>query len=206
MLDDKQGAEGRQRPAHHLQRDHPQRHPRRHRRTARPRPAADRGLPGPPRAGLPGRVHAVAGAVAQAAGQPLRRARAVGRAAADLRARGGDRGLPGPRVLDRRGGVHHPGRRAVHRAADASRRQAARPVRPEQRGAGAGRQGGGRGRARSPSARSSASGSGATRRRRSPPPPCSRRPAASSASARSRRCGWRSSFTRASISTARPSA
>ena len=39
--------------------------------SARPRSAADRGLPGPPRAGLPGRLHPVAGAVAQAAGQPL---------------------------------------------------------------------------------------------------------------------------------------
>ena len=56
-------------------------------------------------------------------------------------------------------------------------------------GAGPGRQGGGRGRAHSPSARSSASGSSAIRRRRSPPPPCSRRPPASWASARSRRCG-----------------
>ena len=33
MLADKQGAEGRQRPPHHLQRDHPQRRPRRDRRT-----------------------------------------------------------------------------------------------------------------------------------------------------------------------------
>ena len=62
--------------------------------SARPRPAADRGLPGAPRAGLPGGLHAVAGAVAQAARQPQRRARAVGRAAPDLRARSRDRGVP----------------------------------------------------------------------------------------------------------------
>ena len=38
--------------------------------SARPRSAADRGLPGAPRAGLPGRLHPLAGAVAQAARQP----------------------------------------------------------------------------------------------------------------------------------------
>ncbi len=144
--------------------------------------AADRGLPRPPRAGLSGRLHPLAGAVAQAAGQPLGRARAVGRAAADLRARGRDRGLPGPRILDGRGGDAHPRRRAVHRAADASRTArsstsstcnneaaGAAPPRPRSRPAP------------SPSARSRRSASSATRRRRSPPPPCSRRPAASSA-------------------------
>ena len=92
-----------------------------------------------------------------------------------------------------------PGRRAVHRAADPSRRQAARPVRPEQRGDWrCGAKAARRGRHASRSARSSASGSSATRRRRSPPRPCSRKPRASSASARSRRCGWRSSSTKAS--------
>ncbi len=38
--------------------------------SARSRSAADRGLSGPPRAGLPGGLHALAGAVAQAARQP----------------------------------------------------------------------------------------------------------------------------------------
>ena len=64
-------AEGRRDPPGHLQRDHQARRPRRHRPSARPRPGADRGLSGPPRAGLSGRLHPVAGAVAQAAGQPL---------------------------------------------------------------------------------------------------------------------------------------
>jgi hypothetical protein len=45
----------------------------------------------------------LAGPVAQAAGQPLGRPRAVGGAAVDLRARGRDRGVPRPRVLDGRG-------------------------------------------------------------------------------------------------------
>ena len=51
-----------------------------------------------------------------------------------------------------------------------------------------------------------ASASSAIRRRRSPPRPCSRKPRASSASARSGRCGWRSSCMKASISAARRSA
>ena len=101
-------AEGRRGPPHQLQRDHPQRRPLRHRPSARTRSAADRGLHGPPRAGLSGGVHAVAGAVAQAARQPQRRPGAVGGAAADLRARGRDRGLSGARILDHRGACSSP--------------------------------------------------------------------------------------------------
>ena len=104
--------------------------PLRHRPSARARPAADRGLPGPPRARLPGRLHPLARAVAQAAGQPQRRAGAVGGAAPGLRARSRDRGVPAARILDGRGAFPHAGRRAVHRPAHPSRRQAARPVRP----------------------------------------------------------------------------
>jgi DNA topoisomerase-1 len=52
---------------------------------------AGRCLPGAPRAGLSGRLHALAGAVAQAAGRPLGRPRAVGGAAARLRPRARDR-------------------------------------------------------------------------------------------------------------------
>ena len=94
------GAEGRRRQAHHLQRDHPIGHPLRHRPPARARPAADRGLPGPARARLPGRLHPLARAVAQAARQPQRRPGAVGGAAPGLRARSRDRGVPPARVLD----------------------------------------------------------------------------------------------------------
>ena len=97
-----EGAEGRRRQAGHVQRHHQAIGARRGRPSARPRPAADRRLPRPPRPGLSGRLHPVAGPVAQAAGQPLCRPRAVGGAAPDLRARGRDRGLQEPRVLDGR--------------------------------------------------------------------------------------------------------
>ena len=152
--------------------------------SARPRPAADRRLSGPPRARLPGRLHPVAGAVAQAAGQPLGRPRAVGGAAPDLRARGRDRGLPGPRILDGRGAVRHRQGRPLHRPPDPSRRQASSTSStstPQERAEQAKRDD------RAPRLRrrrrSSASRSGATRRRPSPPRPCSRKPRASSASA-----------------------
>ena len=65
------------------------------------RPARLR-LSGPPRARLSRRLHPVAGAVAQAAGRPLGRPRAVGGAAPRLRSRGRDRGVPDRRVLDHR--------------------------------------------------------------------------------------------------------
>ncbi len=52
---------------------------------------AGRRLYGAPRAGLSGRLHPLPGAVAQAAGRPLRRPRAVGGAAAGLRPRARDR-------------------------------------------------------------------------------------------------------------------
>ena len=76
--------------------------------SARARPAADRGLPGPPRARLPGRLHPLAGAVAQAAGQPQRRPGAVRGAAPGLRARSRDRGVPAARILDGRGAFPDP--------------------------------------------------------------------------------------------------
>jgi hypothetical protein len=55
--------------------------------------AAGRCLSRPPRARLSRRLHALAGAVAQAAGRALGRPRAVGGAAPRLRPRAGDRGL-----------------------------------------------------------------------------------------------------------------
>ena len=166
--------------------------------SARPRSAADRGLPGAPRARLPGGLHPLAGAVAQAAGQPQRRARAVGRAAPDLRARSRDRGVPRRantgrwrRVFTTPGGApftarltHLDGKRLDQFDLQRPRRWRCAPRRRSRP-------------APSPSARSRRSASSATRRRRSPPPPCSRRRRASSASARSRPCGWRSSCTRA---------
>ena len=103
MLEEKRALKGVQRQAHHLQRDHQIGDHLRHRPSARARPAADRGLSRPPRARLPRRLHPLARAVAQAARQPQRRPGAVGRAAAGLRARGRDRGVPAARILDGRG-------------------------------------------------------------------------------------------------------
>jgi DNA topoisomerase-1 len=67
---------------------------------ARGRHGTGRGLSRPPRARLSRRLQPVAGAVAQAAGGEIGGPRPVGRAAADRRARDGDRGVPGPRILD----------------------------------------------------------------------------------------------------------
>ena len=67
------------------------------------RHGAGRRLPRPPRARLPRRLQALAGALAQAARRQVRRPGPVGRAAADRRARDGDRGVPRPRILDRQG-------------------------------------------------------------------------------------------------------
>ena len=60
---------------------------------------AGRCLSGPPRARLSGRLHALAGAVAQAARRPLGRPRAVGGAAAGLRPRARDREIRPARIL-----------------------------------------------------------------------------------------------------------
>ncbi len=60
---------------------------------------AGRCLSRPPRARLSGRLHALAGAVAQAAGRALGRPRAVGGAAAGLRPRARDREIRRARIL-----------------------------------------------------------------------------------------------------------
>ena len=72
------------------------------------RHGARRRLSGAPRARLPRRLHALAGALAQAAGREVGRPGAVGGAAADRRARDGDRGVPRPRVLDGQGDPRDP--------------------------------------------------------------------------------------------------
>ncbi len=69
--------------------------PRQHRH------GAGRRLSGPPRAGLSGRLHPLAGAVAQAAGRALGRPGAVGRPAPRRRPRDGDRGASRPRNTGR---------------------------------------------------------------------------------------------------------
>ncbi len=130
-------AEGCRRQARRVQRGDPQRRGRGVPPPARDRPRAGRCLSRAPRARLSGRLHPVAGAVAQIAGQPLGRPRAVGGAAPHLRARSRDRGVQAARILDRRGRVRDRARAELHRAADPSRRQAPRPLRPRQRGQGA---------------------------------------------------------------------
>ena len=124
----------------------------------------------------------------------------------DLRARERDRGLQGARILEHRGRVRDAVRRALHRAPHPSRRQEARQIRYRRRDEGARR------RRQHPEAaratrwrRSRRSRSAARRRRLSPPRPCSRKPRASSASARAAPCAWRSVSTRASTSSARRS-
>ena len=97
------------------------------------RPAGG-GLSGPPGAGLPRRLHALAGAVAQAARRPLGRTRPVGGTPAGVRPRGRDRGLQDRRVLDHRG---HPGDRqgrGVPRPPLCHRRHGPEEARPQGRG------------------------------------------------------------------------
>ena len=86
--------------------------------SARDRRAAGRRLSGAPRARLSRRLHALAGAVAQAAGRPLGRPRPVGRAAPRLRPRSGDRALPARRNTGR--SWRRSGRRATTASPPAS--------------------------------------------------------------------------------------
>ena len=170
------------------------------------RPGAGRRLSRPPRARLSRRLHAVAGAVAQAAGRALGGPRAVGGAAARLRPRARDREIRHPRILvaggdagDAAGGDLRGAPRRRRRAEDpAARHRLRRRGRSLQAGAGDG------GLHRRQSSRRSPPG--AIPIRPSPPRPCSRRRAASSASRRPTPCGSRSGSTRASTSAAIPSA
>ena len=82
-----------------VQRHHQAGGDRRDEGAAPDRRRAGRRLHGAPRAGLSGRLHALAGAVAQTAGRALGRPRAVGRAAAGLRPRTRDRKIRPPRIL-----------------------------------------------------------------------------------------------------------
>ena len=147
------------------------------------KPRADRRRPGrraagAPRARLSGRLQPVAGAVAQGAARPVRRPRAIAGAAHDRRARGGDRSLHRPRVLEHRGRVRA-SVAGVHRQADQARRQEVRAVHHHRRRH---RRGGARcascrpRRARCTSPTWPARNASAVRRRRSPPPRCSRKP------------------------------
>ena len=159
--------------------------------------AAGRRLSRPPRARLSRRLHAVAGAVAQAARRALGRPRAVGGAAPRLRPRERDRELQAAGILVGRGHARDARRRPLHRprSSASTARSSAGSTSPTRR----------------PPARIEAAlqlrrlprrlgrgeaGHGATRRRPSPPRPCSRRPRASSASPPRAPCRSPSASTR----------
>ena len=88
---EKEGAQGPAGRARRLQRHHQAGGDRGDGASAPDRPGAGRRLSRPPRARLSGRLHALAGAVAQAAGRAFGRPGAVGGAAARLRPRARDR-------------------------------------------------------------------------------------------------------------------
>ena len=120
-------AEGQAGQPRRLQRHHQAVRARRDGQSAPDRRAAGRRLSGPPRARLSRRLHAVAGAVAQAAGRPLGRPRAVGGAAARLRPRGRDRALhPRGILADRRAPGDAARRRVSRRASPASKARGCR--------------------------------------------------------------------------------
>ena len=124
----------RRRQAGGVPRDHQARRARGNAPPARPARWPDRCVSGAPGARLPGRLHAVAGALAQAARLALGRTRAVGGAAPDLRARERDRGVQAAGILEHPGGVHHAKRRRLPGAPEHARRQQAGQVRPRERG------------------------------------------------------------------------
>ena len=137
--------EGHAGPAGGVQRHHQVGRHRGDGQSARTRHGAGQGLPRPPRPGLSRRLHPLAGVVAQAAGRPLGRSGAVGRPAHRRRPRVGDRTLPHPGVLDRRGRGRRR-QRSVHRPPRQAPEQAPHQVRPRRRGQRRGGPRGGQGR------------------------------------------------------------
>ena len=123
------GAEGKARAqgpedrARGVQRDHQAVGRRGDEAPARDRCRAGRCLSGAPRARLSRRLHALAGAVAQAAGRALGRARAVGRAAAGLRPRARDREVRRARILVAGRDARDPAQRHLRGAPGRRRRQ-----------------------------------------------------------------------------------
>ena len=100
-----------------------------HGQPAPDRRPAGRRLSGAPGARLPGRLHAVAGAVAKAAGRPLGGPRAIGGAAAGLRPRTRDRAIRPPGILADRRHSRDAARRQLRGASHRLRRQAAAEAR-----------------------------------------------------------------------------
>ena len=202
----KEGAQGSQDRARRLQRHHQAGGDRGDAASARDRRRAGRCLSRPPRARLSGRLHALAGALAQAARRPLGRPRAIGRAAAGLRPRTRNREIRRQGILvDRRQAGDPAQRQSSRRAwsAPTARRSSAstsaRAPRPKPSPATSKTR-----PSTLPASRQSRRA--AIRRRPSPPRRCSRKPAASSALPRRSPCVLRSGSTKASRSTARPPA
>ena len=107
VLNRKKALDKRPRRARGLQRRDQGGRARRHAPPARDRRAAGQCLSRPPGARLSRRLHAVAGLVAEAAGRPLGRPRAVRGAAARLRPRSRNRGLQDPGILVARSRARH---------------------------------------------------------------------------------------------------
>ena len=134
--EEQEGSEGREGQPGDLQRHHQERRQRSHGQAARDRRGTRRRLSRPPRARLSRRFHALAGALAQAAGRPLGRPRAVGDVAHHLRARARDREVRQTRILVDQRRVGDEERQSVPRAPRRRRRREARPARHRQRGPG----------------------------------------------------------------------
>ncbi len=118
----KEGAQGPAGRARGVQRHHQAGHPRGDEAPAQDRRRAGRCLSRPPRARLSGRLHALARALAQAAGRALGRPRAVGRAAAGLRPRAGNREIRRQGILVDRGHAGDPAQRDLRGAPGRRRR------------------------------------------------------------------------------------
>ncbi len=138
ILRQKQGARRRRRQAGGLQRGDQGSRPGSLQASPRDQRGTGGRLSRPPRPRLSRGLHPFAGAVAQAAGQPLGRPCAVRGAPPHLRARVRDRDLQAAGILEHRGGVQDRRRPELHRAPHPSRRQASRQIRPRQRGQGQG--------------------------------------------------------------------
>ena len=137
-LESQEGAQGRHGLARHLQRDHQVGRLRGDGAAARDRRRAGRRLSGAPRTRLPRRLHALPGAVAQAAWRALCRPRAIGDAAHHLRPRTRDRKVRPPGILVARRIAEDQGPGELPRAPRRRRRREARPARHQDRGGGQG--------------------------------------------------------------------
>ena len=91
--------EGKRAASRGVLRDHPTRDQGGRRQPARTVDGSGQRATGATRARLPGRLQPLAGTLAQGAARPVRRPRAIARAAHDRGARRGDRGIQGARIL-----------------------------------------------------------------------------------------------------------